>query len=125
MTNSAPPELKHPRKLIPSVAPVYNRTLSLPLTALIVSQSTPTRVSYRPSFPMTLKLHDQNSSKNEKFTYLRYDEWLWQLQSDQILISNNIHSFELCQFIEIITSRAVDNNTALYISTDATETSLR
>ena len=33
--------------------------------------------------------------------------------TDQITILENLHSYDLRQFIEIVTSRAVDNNTAL------------
>ena len=35
------------------------------------------------------------------------------VMTDQIPILNNLHSYDLRQLIEIITSRAVDNNIAL------------
>ena len=117
---SAPPEHTDPRNLIPSVAPLaYNRTMGQPFTAPIVPQSTPARVSYiGPSFHITGNFMANTPARMRSSPTHGMLNGIGNANqtivvTDQIPILDNIHSSELRLFIEIITSRAVDDNTAL------------
>ena len=118
-TGNRPPKLSDPRHLIPSVAPhVYNRSMGLPFTAPIVSQSTPARVTHGPTLPMTEYSMSNTparlrSSSNHALMNSVGNANQTIVMSDSIPILDNLHSLQLRKFIEIITSRAVDNNTAL------------
>ena len=96
----APPELPDPKHLIAPVVP-----------------QTPARLSIGPCFPMTGNSMTNTqarirSSPTHGLTNGIGNALQTIVVTDQIPILRNLHSYDLRQFIEIITSRAVDNNTA-------------
>ena len=126
MTNvSAPSEFTDPRHLVLPVAPaVYNRSMGLPFTAPIVPQ-TPARVSIGHWFPMTGNSMTNTPARMRSSPTHGLMNGIGNANqtivvTDLIPILGNLNSYELRQFIEIITSRAVDNDTALLRSTDST-----
>ena len=89
MTNVlTPPELTNPRHLIPPSIPMTGNSMA----------NTPARMRSSPTHGMLNGIGIANQTI---------------MVTDQIPILDNLYSFELRQFIEITTSRAVDDNTAL------------
>ena len=119
MTNlSVSPDLTDPRHLIPPVAPhVFNRTMGLPFTVPTVPQ-TPSRVLIGPCYPMTGNSMSNTPARMRSSPTHGLMNGIGNANSiivvtDQIPILTSLKSYDLRQFIDIITSRAVDNNTAL------------
>ena len=119
MTNLlVPPDLTDPRHLISPVAPhVFNRTMSLPFTIPTVPH-TPSRVSIGPCYTMTGNSMSNTPARMRSSPTHGLMNGIGNanqtiVMADQIPILTNLKSYDLRQFIDIITSRAVDNNTAL------------
>ena len=114
MTNiSAPPDLTDPRHLIHPVAPhVFNRTMGLPFTAPIVPQ-TPSRVSIGPCYLMTGNSMSNTPARMKSSPTHGLVNGIGNANQTIVPILSNLQSYYLRLFIEIITSRAVGNNTTL------------
>ena len=119
MTNlSVPPDLTDPRNLIPPVAPhVFNRTLGLPFTIPTIPH-TPSQVSNGPCYPMTGNSMNNTSARMRSSPTHGLMNGIGNanqtiVMADQIPILNHHKSYDLRMFIDIITSRAIGNLTAL------------